>query len=130
MRLLSISRAVGLKLARDIPASEPGQMPLLRAGATVTESYVRPLAAAGVHVLWVHDALSEGIEPQDLVPPHVREEAARSVKTALSSAREAIGRNQTLSPVVARDLAAIVEKIVASVAGHGGSALVLTDLAA
>ncbi|HEY3019755.1 MAG TPA: HD domain-containing phosphohydrolase [Solirubrobacteraceae bacterium] len=129
MRLLSISRAAGCELARDIPAPDPRQMPLLRSGAKLSDRYARALAEAGIHAVWVNDALSEGIEPADLVPPHVRERAARGVSDALTGAREAFGRRQPLSPEVARDLASIVEQIAASVATHPGTALVLTDLA-
>ncbi|HEY3188762.1 MAG TPA: HD-GYP domain-containing protein [Solirubrobacteraceae bacterium] len=129
MRLVPISRAAGCRLARDIPAADPRQMPLLRSGAKLSDRYARALAGSGINAVWVDDALSEGIEPVDLVPPHVREQAARTVSTALTSARAAFDRRQPLSPDVARDLASIVEQIAASVAGHPGAALVLTDLA-
>ena len=130
MRLVPISRAEGYKLARDIPASDPRQMPLLRSGAEVTERYVRGLADVGVTAVWVHDDLSDGITPVDLVAPHVREEAARTVSKALVHARHDFERHQMLTPEVARALSSIVEKIVASVAANAGVALVLSDLAA
>ena len=130
MRLLTISRAVGLQLARDIPAAEPGQMPLLRSGAKITERYSRALAEAGIHAVWVHDPVSEGIEPQDLVPPHVREEAAKTVSDALAGARASIESGQGLSPEFAQELSEIVARLVAAVAGHSGVALCLSDLAA
>src|SRR3954470_13800535 len=130
MRLLPLARAQGLQLARDIPATVPGQMPLLRAGATITERYVQALGGAGIHAVWVHDELSEGIEPVDLVPPHVREEAARAVSGALSAARQDFQAHATLSPEVVREMSEIVEKLVAAIAAHGETALVLSDLAA
>ena len=130
MRLVPIIRAEGYKLARDIPASDPRQMPLLRSGAEVTERYVRGLAEVGVTAVWVHDDLSDGITPVDLVAPKVRKEAARAVSSALDGARQGFERNQPLSPEIARQLAAVVEKIVASVAGNPGVALCLSDLAA
>ena len=130
MRLVPISRAEGYKLARDIPASDPGQMPLLRAGAEITERYVRGLADVGVPAVWVHDALSDGITPIDLVAPKVRQEAARTVSSALAGARQDFERGQPLTPEIARQLSAIVDKIVASVAGNPGVALCLSDLAA
>jgi HD-GYP domain-containing protein (c-di-GMP phosphodiesterase class II) len=129
VRLVPITRAAGYMLARDIPAADPKQMPLLRTGATVTDRYVDALREAGIMSVWVHDKLSEGVEPMDLVPPAVREEAARKVDAALAHARHDFARRQPLSPEIARQLAAVVEQIVASVAGNPGVALVLSDLA-
>src|SRR3954465_5369767 len=105
-------------------------MPLLRSGAKVTERYTRALAEAGIHAVWVHDPVSEGIEPHDLVPPGVREEAAKTVSDALAGARAAIESGQALSPAFAQELSRIVEQLVAAVAGHSGAALCLTDLQA
>src|SRR3954471_14614170 len=127
---MPISRAAGFMLARDIPAPDPKQMPLLRSGATITERYTRALADAGVRTVWVDDAISSGIEPSDLVPPQVREEAARTVTTALNGARDAFSNRQTISPAVMRELSRLVEQIAAAVAGHTGAALVLSDLMA
>src|SRR4051812_21951465 len=129
MRLLSISRAVGHQVARDIPAADPGQMPLLRAGARMTDRCSASLAAAGIHAVWVHDEFTDGIEPVDLVPPQVREEAARMVSNALDRAGLDFDRRAVLSRQLRLDLAEIVDKIVAAVASHGDTALVLTDLA-
>jgi molybdopterin biosynthesis enzyme len=62
---------VGLQLARDIPAGDPKQMPLLRAGARLSDRYAHALAESGVGAVWVHDDLSVGIEPAELIPAHV-----------------------------------------------------------
>jgi|SRR5436190_9103273 len=105
-------------------------MPLLRSGAKITERYCRALAEAGIHAVWVHDPVSAGIEPHDLVPPSVREEAAKTVSDALAGARAAIENGQALSPAFAQELSRIVEQLVAAVAGHSGAALCLTDLQA
>jgi HD-GYP domain-containing protein (c-di-GMP phosphodiesterase class II) len=105
-------------------------MPLLRSGAKITERYARALAEAGIHAVWVHDPVSAGIEPHDLVPPSVREEAAKTVSDALASARSSIENGQGLSPEFAQELSDIVARLVAAVAGHSGVALCLSDLAA
>ena len=104
-------------------------MPLLRSGAKLTRRYVKALADAGIYSVWVHDEISEGIEPNDLVPPHVREEAARGVSSALAEARKSFETSQSLPPEVAIELSKIVEALVRAVAGHSGAALVLSDLA-
>jgi HD-GYP domain-containing protein (c-di-GMP phosphodiesterase class II) len=129
MRLLPISRAVGYQLARDIPAPDPRQMPLLRAGAAITERYAHSLTDTGIHAVWVHDEFTDGIEPVHLVPPQVREESARMVSDALDRAGRDFDRRAVLSRQLRLDLADIVNKIVAAVAEHGETALVLSDLA-
>src|SRR3954453_18108145 len=129
MRLLPITRAHGFQLARDIPAADPRQMPLLRAGAKLTDGYIKALGDVGVHAIWVHDPLTEGIEPKDLVPPHVREQAARQVNDALDKAGREFDRRAVLSRDTRVDLAAIVEMLVKAVAENGDTALVLSDLA-
>src|SRR3954468_7733880 len=129
MRLMDIRRARGLRLARNIPATDPRQMPLLRANAVVSESYVQALVHVGIRAVWVHDSLSEGIEPVDLIPPHVREQAARAMSGALDGARRAFQMGQGLTPTVSKDLHAVVEQIAGSVSRHKGASVALTDLA-
>jgi HD-GYP domain-containing protein (c-di-GMP phosphodiesterase class II) len=129
MRLVPISRAVGHQLARDIPAADPRQMPLLRAGAEITERYTRGLADVGINAVWVHDDMTVGIEPVHLVPPEVREQSARMVSDALDRASRDFDQRAVLSRQLRLDLAEIVDKIVAAVAEHGETALVLSDLA-
>jgi HD-GYP domain-containing protein (c-di-GMP phosphodiesterase class II) len=129
MRPIPVSHAVGLRLARSVPASDPRQLPVLRAGATVTERYARALTGMGVRTVWVHDELSEGIEPVELVSPALRQEAARAVSSALTGARAAFARSGTLPPELMAELDDVVAQIAASVAGHAGVATVLTDLA-
>src|SRR5881227_4041534 len=100
MRLMEIGRARGLRLARNIPAPDPRQMPLLRANAVVTDRYVQALVHVGIRAVWVHDSLSEGIEPVDLIPPHVREQTARAMTGVLDGARRAFEMGRALTPDV------------------------------
>ncbi len=44
MRLAATTRAVGLTLARDLH-TKPGSVPLLRAGATISDAFARTLVA-------------------------------------------------------------------------------------
>jgi HD-GYP domain-containing protein (c-di-GMP phosphodiesterase class II) len=130
MRLTVVSRAAGLKLARDIASSDPAKMPILRTGAMVTPRYVEALLDLGIHAVWVDDALSAGITPQELVPPAVRQETAREVKNAVAAARTAFDRRQPLDEKSANALKAIVEQLAASIAHRPDVTLFLNDLAA
>jgi HD-GYP domain-containing protein (c-di-GMP phosphodiesterase class II) len=129
VRLTALTRAVGLTLARDLPATGPGAIPLLRAGAVVSERYERALAAAGIHAVWVEDELSAGIEPAELLPEAVRAETASRVQRALESAREAFATAQPLALETLQDLAAIVDRIATGILDDPNAALALHDLA-
>jgi HD-GYP domain-containing protein (c-di-GMP phosphodiesterase class II) len=129
MRLTAVSRAAGLTLARDIPAADPRQMPILRAGATLTPRYQQALTDLGVHAIWVQDRLSEGIEPQEIMSPTARQQAAQRVTGALDDARKSLEARRPISPEAASELQSIVEQIASSIASRPDVALVLTDLA-
>src|SRR5690349_19143968 len=130
MRLTPLDRAAGLVLARDIASPEPGQMPILRAGAVLTENYIASLEEIGVSSVWIQDELSEGIEPHELVPPQVRQETARKVSGALSQAQGALTSGHGMSGTAAQDLKSVVRRLLECVADSPSTALVLMDLAA
>src|SRR3954453_318874 len=108
MRKVPITHAIGRRLARDVPAPDPRQLPILRANATVTERYAQALSGMGVREVWIHDGLSEGIEPVELVSPAVRQRAAQAVTVALGSARQALARGSTLPPELIAQLDEVV----------------------
>src|SRR3954469_5095497 len=125
MRLTPVRRASGAILARDIPAPVPGQMPVLRAGAVLTEAYQSALAGLGINAVWVQDDFSEGIEPHELVPPQLREEAARVVSGALVEARDGLALGRGVSGATATELKGVVRRLSESVADSPPAALVL-----
>jgi HD-GYP domain-containing protein (c-di-GMP phosphodiesterase class II) len=128
MRLTSITRAVGLRLARDLPAARGGQMPLLRAGASISERYERVLTDQGIHAVWVEDPLSDGIEPAELISESVRGEAAGRLDRALAHARVSSEAGESLTPETLQELSAIVD-IVAENTLDPDAGLAIADLA-
>jgi HD-GYP domain-containing protein (c-di-GMP phosphodiesterase class II) len=130
MRLTTVSRAVGLRLARDLPATGAGRVPLLAHGTILTERYQRALTAQGIHAVWVEDELSEGIEPVELLDETVRAETAERVRGALDSARAAFAATQRLPASTLQDLSGIVDRVAANIMDNPDAALVLNDLAA
>ena len=52
MRLTPLTRAVGLKLARDLPPTGPNKIPLLRRGALITPGFQRALAEQRLHMAY------------------------------------------------------------------------------
>jgi len=129
MRLAKLTEAAGLTLARDVPSVDASGIPLLRAGAEITPAYQRALADLGLTTVWVEDALGEGIEPAELVPPAVRREAAARVQDGMQRAGKAIARGNALPQAAVDELQAVVKQLVGAVEGNPGAALVLTDLA-
>jgi len=129
MRLTPLSRACGQTLARDLPPTGPNRIPLLRQGAVITPRFQRALNEHGIHALWVEDALSDGIEPIELLPEPVRAETAAKVATALDEARTAIGDSQLLAAGILSELRDVVDMIAASITDSPDAALFLGDLA-
>src|SRR3954470_5170151 len=127
MRLTTVTRAIGLTLARDIASSDPMKIPILRAGATVSERYAQALLDHGIHAVWIDDRLSAGITPHELVPPEVRRQTAKAVTSAVTAARTALERRQPLSEDAADQIKAIVEQIAASIAHRPEVTLFLND---
>jgi HD-GYP domain-containing protein (c-di-GMP phosphodiesterase class II) len=126
--MTTVAGAAGLPLAKDLPA-RPGQMPLLRAGAVVSERYGRALADQGIHTVWVEDELSEGIEPDELLPDAARAEAAGRFQHVLAAARQAHVSSQPLPPEAMQEVSRIVAQITEQLPDGPDAALVLNDLA-
>jgi HD-GYP domain-containing protein (c-di-GMP phosphodiesterase class II) len=130
MRLTPVSRAAGLRLARSLPASGTGRVPLLAQGTVITERYASVLATQGIHAVWVDDDLSDGIEPTELLPAPILAETADRVRSALEAARTAFAARQRLLPSTIQDLTRIVDRVASHVLDSPDAALALNDLAA
>jgi HD-GYP domain-containing protein (c-di-GMP phosphodiesterase class II) len=96
----------------------------------VTAGYVDSLLEMGIHAVWVHDTMSAGIEPRELVPPEVRQQTAARVAGALAEARRSRERGRPLCEKAAREIETVVEQIVAAVRHRPEASLALNDLAA
>ncbi len=130
MRLAATSRAIGLRLARDLPAPL-GSFPLLRAGATITAGFAdRLVARHGIHAVWVEDELSEGVEPVDLLPDAVRREAAVTVARFLETAHHSVAARQSIPGAAVDELGRLVELVIDTLIADPDAALALFDLAA
>jgi HD-GYP domain-containing protein (c-di-GMP phosphodiesterase class II) len=130
VRLSAIFRLeAGAVLARDVPTGRPDGIPLLRSGVALTPRYLRALGDAGIYAVWIEDSLSEGIEPESLIPEEVRQSASASVARALSAAEVAIDRDQPLAYEVIDDLTAVAEMIAREIANCPDAAMAIADLA-
>jgi HD-GYP domain-containing protein (c-di-GMP phosphodiesterase class II) len=129
MRLVATSRlAVGARLARDILSGRPNEAPLLRAGTRVTAGMRDGLLRAGIHGVYVDDALGAGIDVADAISLETRAEATDGLARAVTAIADAGGGEL---PAAAVDgLHEIVEQIVADVSSCDDAVVALADLAA
>jgi HD-GYP domain-containing protein (c-di-GMP phosphodiesterase class II) len=129
MRLTPLSRAVGQTLARDLPPTGPGRIPLLRRGTAITPRFAGSLEQHGIHAVWVEDGLSDGILPDELLPEPVRARTAAKVADALDAARDAIAASQGMEHDLLAELKDVVALIAANITESPDAALFLGDLA-
>ena len=128
MRLTPVSRAVGLRLARDLPTMGGG-LPLLGRGATITERYVRALTEHGIRSVWVEDELSAGIEPVELLPEPERADGEARMRRAYEAARAALASMRALPAETLHELGELVAALAARATACAGTIVVLDDVA-
>jgi HD-GYP domain-containing protein (c-di-GMP phosphodiesterase class II) len=117
----------GDRIGRDI-LSGFDELPLLRAGIRVSDSYRRSLLRANITSVWVDDGLSEGIEPLDVLGEDTRRRATVAIHKAFRDvSRSLVGG--TLAVETVHEMADVVDLICADVAANVHSALALNDLA-
>jgi len=131
MRLIRLtSLSDGMVLARDLRTGRPGEIPLLRAGVTLSGSYVSRLRRMGINTVWIDDDLSRGIEPLPPLDPEERSAAEAAVSESFDRTARTLSTGGTAMPQ--RDLEQLtdtVSRIAASLAKVPEAALALGDLA-
>lgn len=130
MRLLATRRAVGCVLAEDVRDGRPGEMPLLRAGLTLTHEYGEALIRSGVNAVYIDDELSRGIEVSPALSATARTDAERGLARAFRSVPAALERGEPLGDDTIHRLEAVARLIADQVARARDAALAFTDLAA
>lgn len=130
MRQVSLHRPLPDEavLARSVWNLQRGHIhPLVREGVPLTGAIQSSLLRAGVASVWVHDAVSDGIDPGDPLPPVVR---GRAVQT-LGRMLDRIGRGDgppRVSSVQFRDLEDVVGSILSEVQESSGVVSAIADL--
>jgi HD-GYP domain-containing protein (c-di-GMP phosphodiesterase class II) len=130
MRLMATRRLEpGTVLGGDVMDGRSTAIPLLRAGVKVTVRHRDALLAAGVHAVYVDDAISEGIEVRQALDPETRRAATQAVSRAFEGCRESISSGHGLPAAVMKDLQSVAEMIARDVEGNADVAVALDDLA-
>jgi hypothetical protein len=131
MRLMATRRLEpGVVLGRDVMDGRPTSIPLLRKGVKVTERHRDALLAAGVHAVYIDDALSEGIEVKQAVDPETRRRATVAVSRAFDGCRDSLSNGNGVPETVVSDLQKVAEMIARDIEDNADMAVALDDLAA
>ena len=91
---------------------------------------VAALARAGVHAVYVDDALGEGIEVSPALSEETRRQAARTLRSAFAQGSRALQTGNELDEAVTAELAAVAHLIAEEIAACGDAVVALQDLAA
>jgi HD-GYP domain-containing protein (c-di-GMP phosphodiesterase class II) len=130
VRLVATRRADdGAVLGRDVMDGRPSAIPLLRTGVRLTERHRTGLIAAGVHAIYVDDALSEGIYVRQAVDPETRRQATQAVSRAFDGARDALAAGHVMPASMIKDLQRVADMIAHDIEDNVDVALALDDLA-
>lgn len=69
----------GMTLARPIPSANPA-LPLLAAGTALSPSSIAKIHRIGIQGAYIENELADGVEPQDLVEPKLKQELLTTIK--------------------------------------------------
>jgi HD-GYP domain-containing protein (c-di-GMP phosphodiesterase class II) len=129
MRLMATRRVEGgAVLGRDVMDGRPTAIPLLRAGVKLTERHCTALLSAGVHAVYIDDALSEGIDVRPVVDPETRQKATQAVSKAFAGCKESMSSGRGISDNTVADLQSVAEMIARDVESNADVAVALDDL--
>ena len=118
----------GDRLGRDVYAT-PDSMPLLRTGVRLSDSYRQSLLRAGIPAVWIDDAISEGIEPLEVLEESTKRRATAAIHDAFRNMSSSLPRGGRLSARVAEEMNEVAELIIRDITANIHSALALNDLA-
>lgn len=129
MRLVATRRIPdGATLARDVLTGRPDAIPLLRAGTKLSGRFVDGLRNAGIHAVYIDDALGEGIDVAPVVSDETRREATRAVAQAFDGISANRGPAGPLPDSAVEELQRVAAMMAAEIETSTEVALALGDL--
>jgi HD-GYP domain-containing protein (c-di-GMP phosphodiesterase class II) len=129
MRLMATRRVEdGAVLGRDVMDGRSASIPLLRAGVKITDRHREALLGAGVHAIYIDDALGEGIDVRQAVSPETRRQATQAVSKAFDGCRESLSSGGGVPDAVLADLQSVAEMIARDIEENADVAVALEDL--
>ena len=119
----------GDRLGRDVSAHPADELPLLRAGNRISDSQRASLQRAGVVAVWIEDALSDGIDPLEVLGDETRRRATAAIHEAFTNVAASLPNRAPLSAEVVMEMSKVAEWIIRDITRNIESALALNDLA-
>jgi HD-GYP domain-containing protein (c-di-GMP phosphodiesterase class II) len=130
MRLMATRRLQpGVVLGRDVMDGRPTNIPLLRKGVQLTDRHRDALLAAGVHAVYIDDAISEGIDVKQVLDAETRQRATVAVSQAFDGCKESLSHGGSVPDSVVNDLQKVAEMIARDIEENADMAVALGDLA-
>lgn len=123
-----VAKAAGYVLAKDLPPMPGTTVPMLKAGANISQSLVVRLASMGIREIDVAKKV-EIINPEDIMPAKARTQAAKKVNKAFDKARAAFEQDQKIDKEAIKDLIAVSKIISDNLVSMPHAALAITNLA-
>ena len=130
MRRVTIEELrTGDRLGRDVSAHPADELPLLRAGNRISDSHRASLQRAGVVAVWIEDALTDGIEPLEVLGDETKRRATAAIHDAFKKVAASLPDRAPLSAEVVMEMSKVAEWIISDITRNIESALALNDLA-
>ena len=129
MRLVATRRIPeGATLARDVLTGRADAIPLLRAGTKLSDRFVDGLRKAGIHAVYIDDALGEGIDVAAPISDETRREATKAVSQAFDGLQTGRAPNGRLPDSALDELKRVAAMMAAEIETSSEVALALGDL--
>jgi HD-GYP domain-containing protein (c-di-GMP phosphodiesterase class II) len=118
----------GDRIGRDVLSSSH-EIPLLRAGIRVSDSYRESLLRSNITSVWIDDGLSEGIKPLEMLGERTKRQATAAIHGAFRDVSRSLVSGGPVPSDALLEMEEVAELICADVSANVHSALALNDLA-
>jgi HD-GYP domain-containing protein (c-di-GMP phosphodiesterase class II) len=118
----------GDRIGRDV-LSASNEIPLLRAGIRVSDSYRESLLRSNITSVWVDDGLSEGITPLEVMGDRTKKRATAAIHSAFRDVSRSLVNGGPVPTDALLEMGEVADLICADVSANVHSALALNDLA-
>jgi HD-GYP domain-containing protein (c-di-GMP phosphodiesterase class II) len=118
----------GDRIGRDVLSSSH-EIPLLRAGIRVSDSYRESLLRSNITSVWIDDGLSEGIKPLEMLGERTKRQATAAIHGAFRDVSRSLVTGGPVPSDALLEMEEVADLICADVSANVHSALALNDLA-
>jgi HD-GYP domain-containing protein (c-di-GMP phosphodiesterase class II) len=127
-RVPTLQLRTGDRIGRDV-LSASHEIPLLRAGIRVSDSYRESLMRSNITSVWVDDGLSEGIKPLEMLGERTKQRATAAIHSAFRDVSRSLVTGGPMASDALHEMEEVADLICADVSANVHSALALNDLA-